>query len=108
VALSLPHHTVSATWHNVRLTRDNFNFFKRNYKKKLKIKKKLKKIKKKSKHPHADTWHIISTVTGQLTERNQLQRIFENKDSIESNKNEGTYLRFRYKNGDLWNDLTYI
>jgi len=35
-----------------------------------------------------------------------LQRIFKNRDSIESNKNEGTYLRFRYKNGDLWNDLT--
>jgi len=32
-------------------------------------------------------WHIISIVTGQLTERNQLQRIFENTDSIESNKN---------------------
>ena len=28
-------------------------------------------------------------------------RIFENKDSIESNKNGETYLRFRYKNGDL-------
>jgi len=37
---------------------------------------------------------------------NQLQRIFENRDSIESNKNGGTYLRFRYKNGNLWNDLT--
>jgi len=35
-----------------------------------------------------------------------LQRIFKNKDSIESNENGGTYLRFRYKNGDLWNDLT--
>jgi len=42
----------------------------------------------------------------QLTERNQLQRIFENRDSIESNKNGGTYLRFHYKNGDLWNELT--
>jgi len=51
-------------------------------------------------------WHIISTVTDQLTEMNQLQRIFENRDSIESNKNGGTYLRFRYKNGDLWNNLT--
>jgi len=36
VALSLPHHTVFATWHNVRLTCGNFNFFK-------KIKKKIKK-----------------------------------------------------------------
>ena len=83
-------------------------YFLKNYKKNYKIKKKLKKIKKKkSKKPHADTWHIINTVTGQLTERNQLQRIFKNRDSIESNKNEGTYLRFRYKNGDLWNDLTF-
>ena len=61
--LPLPHHIVSTTWHNVRLTRGNFNFFKKL--KKLKIKKKLKELKKikkkKSKKPRADTWHIIST-----------------------------------------------
>ena len=66
----------------------------------------MKKNKIKIKKPRADTWHIISTVTGQLTKRNRLQRIFKNRDSIESNKNGGTYLRFRYKNGELWNDLT--
>jgi len=42
--LPLPHHIVSTTWHNVRLTRGNFNFFKKL--KKLKIKKKLKELKK--------------------------------------------------------------
>ena len=39
-------------------------------------------------------------------EKTELQRIFQNRDPIESNKKKGTYLRFRYKNGDLWNDLT--
>jgi len=43
--VALPHHTVSATWHNVRLTRGNFNFFKKIIKKKLKMKKKIKKNK---------------------------------------------------------------
>jgi len=50
VALSLPHHTVSATWHNVRLTSGNFILLK-------KIIKKIqnsKKIQKKSKK----CWHV--------------------------------------------------
>jgi len=51
-------------------------------------------------------WYIINTVTEQLTDRNWLQRILKNRNSIESNKNGGTYLRFRNKNRDLWNDLT--
>jgi len=46
VALPLPHHIVSATWHNVRLTRGNFIFLKKIYIKKLKIKKKLKQSQK--------------------------------------------------------------
>jgi len=49
--------TVTATWHDVRLTRDKILIF-------LKIIKKFKKIqknknKKNSKNPEADTWQPI-------------------------------------------------
>jgi len=36
-----------------------------------------------------------------------LQRNFQNRDSIESNKNEMTDLRFRYKNGELSDYLIF-
>ena len=80
---SLPRGTMS-DWHVTILF-----FFK------LKKNKKLKK--KKSKKPHADTWHIINTVTMQLMVKNWLQRIFQNRDSIESNKNEGPTWDFTTK-----------
>ena len=89
MALPLPHHTVSATWYNVRLTCGNFNFFFLNYKKKIKNLKNLKKIKKKVKKTTADTWHIISTFIGQLTEMNQLQQIFENRTQLSQIKMGG-------------------
>jgi len=51
VALPLPHHTICATWHNVRLTRGNFNFLKKILKKNLKI----LKIKKENQKYHVMT-----------------------------------------------------
>jgi len=37
----------------------------------------------------------------------KLLQFFKIRDPIETNENLGTYLRIRYKFGDLWNDLTY-
>jgi len=74
VALSLPRGTVTATWHDVSLTRGKILIFLKILKKLIKnqkeIKKKFKKKNKKiSKNPEADTWHPINTVTPPLTER---------------------------------------
>jgi len=59
--------TITATWHNVSLTRGIFFIF-------LKIKKKIqnKKIKKNKNHSknlETDTWHPFNTVTTPLTEK---------------------------------------
>jgi len=36
----------------------------------------------------------------------ELLLFFKIRDPVESNENWGTYLRIRYKYGNLWNDLT--
>jgi len=78
VSLSLPRHSVTATWHDDSLTRGNFFYFFF----------KIQKIEEQTR----DT--LSNGVNLDLTERANVRRFNKKMDHFETFKNLGTILRF--------------
>jgi len=89
VSLSLPHHSVTATWHNDSLTRGNFFIFLKKFKKIQKqLIKKFKKIEKLTRGTPSNGVNL------DLTERANMRHFNKKGDQFETFKNLGTILRF--------------
>jgi len=87
--------TVTATWHNDSLTRDNFLIFKKKFKKKIQNKKNSKKINKKIQKIKELTRDTPSNgVNLDLTERANVRRFNKKEGHFETFKNLSTILRF--------------
>jgi len=94
MSLSLPHHSVTATWHDDSLTRGNFMIFLKKFKKKLKIKKKIKKKLKIQKIEELTHGTPSNGVNLDLTERANVRCFNKKRDHFETFQNLGTILRF--------------